>query len=216
MMLNPVDRRTCELSKMKLPSSLTAFRASSLGSHSEPASTNTAPCMPRFSGRKGKGKRSSAVLAQKSLPPRESRAAVAYPVAVEGVFASIAGTVARALEAAHRLTALEEQVGHADILAAPTLDVAALHAADQGDLVGDGIVAAPIGDRPDVVHVAADAREVLRERGEDAGCRRLRQVAGVVSDRVADARDVERRLRLASPPARRCCSRHRFLRCSNL
>ena len=54
MRLNPVDMRTCELSKMKLPSWLTAFTASWLGSHSEPASTNTAPCIPRFSGTKGK------------------------------------------------------------------------------------------------------------------------------------------------------------------
>ena len=163
MRLNPVDKRTAALSKMKLPSSLTACTARAPGSHREPASTKNAPCIPMLSGTNGKGKRTSAVVAQKSSPPRESCEQFRYALSGIRIFAGIAWTVAGALEPTDRLTALEEEIGQADILSAPPCDRASLSTTDQGDLVGDRIITASVYDGPEVIHVAANTSQVLRE-----------------------------------------------------
>ena len=110
-----MDKRTAALSKMKLPSSFTASTASWPGSHREPASTKNAPCIPMLSGTNGKGKRTSAVVAQNSSPPRESCEQFRYALSGVRIFAGIAWTVAGALEPTDRLAALEEEIGQADI-----------------------------------------------------------------------------------------------------
>ena len=72
--------------------------------------------------------------------------------------AQVARTEAGTVEAADRLATLVEEVEQADVLAAPALDVAADGAADEGDLLGDRIVAAAFATDADVLHVAAERR----------------------------------------------------------
>ena len=104
------------------------------------------------------------------------------------VFAGVARADACPFKASDGFAALEEEVRHADVLAAPSVDEAALDAPDQGDLRRQRIVAARIDHRPEIVHVAADAGEILGEGREDAARRRLRQIARIVGNREADAR----------------------------
>src|SRR5947208_240428 len=81
------------------------------------------------------GASSAERLAAERIP-----AAVLHPLAGHGVFAGIAGTVPCPLESPDRLAALEEQIGHADVLAAPAVDEAALRASHQGDLIGERVI----------------------------------------------------------------------------
>src|SRR5262245_8251087 len=86
---------------------------------------------------------------------------VGDPLTRRRAFAGIARAVSGPLEAANCLAALEEQVAQAQVFAAPAGDVAGLAAANQSDLVGDGIVGPSIDHGADVVHVAAETGEIL-------------------------------------------------------
>ena len=89
-------------------------------------------------------------------------------------------------EAADGFAAFVEVVHGADILAVPALDRAADGAADEGEVLGQRIIAPALSDGADVVDVAASAGEVLREGEVETAGWVLTIVAGILDQRVAD------------------------------
>ena len=108
----------------------------------------------------------------------------------DGIFAGIARAVARALEPRIVSPPLKNRSVRRTSWPPHPVDGAALRAPDQGDLVGDRIITTGVDNGPDVVHVAAKAGQVLRERRENTTGRRVRYVSRVVSNGVTDAGDV--------------------------
>ena len=109
-----------------------------------------------------------------------------------GAGSNIARTNAGRGEAANQVRSHLEMIQHAQVLAAPAGDMAALEMQHGNDVGEHLVVAAGVDGRTDEVDVAAGAGEVLFELGVNAGGRVPVVVEGVIGDRVTQHRDDNR------------------------